>query len=488
VCLVDTRNWAEPRPPYIALSHCWGTPTGPGGTIPLKTTLNNLESHQKGILLRELPKTFRDAVDIARHLGQDYLWIDSLAIIQDSTEDWQSESAQMASIYENALLTIAATTSTNCEGGCGIEPWHQAITKGKAIVVNDRWGITAGKYEVKLKRTGGNWRGLEGWSLPLHTRGWVLQEAVLSRRTLHMPFRQMVWQCREHLDYEDAYFFLPHQTRTTKQLAEVGFLSYHSDQSVSNLGRYKHTWWDLAENYSRRALTYKSDKLPAIAGVLRFYEKHFSDAPLLGLWKKSLAMDLSWNPEFLPDEQMLTSRVPGIPSWTWLCCQGEIAKPLELVPNGESELALVAWDPQWTGQPDVSPLKTGTLTVKSRIFKFTLDQYISGSDSIRETFQQNLMPLFLHDYGFFFFYRNDLKQDFNKGCEVTVLLLFTYKSYSEEEQSDDQISFLALLPAPGDPSVYVRTGYGKATRAWGYDSSFVNHVSKNWKEATVRLV
>jgi hypothetical protein len=485
VRLVDTEDWTEPRPEYTALSHCWGMPSGLQGTYPLKTTLNNLKSHKKGILLSELPKTFRDAVKITRRLERNFLWIDSLAIIQDSKEDWQSESAQMASIYEKALLTIAATTSSNCEGGCGIEPWNLTVTTAKAEVDNDRWGIAPGEYQVKLKRTGGNWRGLDGWSLPLHTRGWVLQEAVLSRRTLHMPFQQMVWQCREHLDYEDAYFFLPHQKRTTKALAEVGFLSYQSDRPGPG---YNHIWWDLAENYSRRVLTYESDKLPAIAGVIRFHERQFSDTSLLGLWKKTLALDLSWHPEFLPDKEMLTSRLAGIPSWTWLCCQGEIIKPIELVPDEDNRLSIVEWDVQWTSQPYVSPLKASTLTVKSRIFRTTLDQDISGSDSFRETFQRNLMASFIDEYGFSFYYRNDLKQDLTEGDEVTFLLLFTHKSHNEEERYEDYIAFLALHPAPNDASAYVRIGYGHASRAWSHDSKFVNHVSKDWKEANIRLV
>jgi hypothetical protein len=51
-------------------------------------------------------------------LGIDFLWIDSLCIIQDSTSDWKGESAKMASIYENAFLTIASTKSKEGAAGC----------------------------------------------------------------------------------------------------------------------------------------------------------------------------------------------------------------------------------------------------------------------------------------------------------------------------------------------------------------------------------
>lgn len=62
---------------WIALSHCWGT------NNTFKTTLNKIESFEQGIEWEELPKTFQDAVLVTRALGVQYLWIDTLCIIQD---------------------------------------------------------------------------------------------------------------------------------------------------------------------------------------------------------------------------------------------------------------------------------------------------------------------------------------------------------------------------------------------------------------------
>lgn len=61
----------------VALSHCWGK----GDTF--KTTLRTLESHKHEIGWTKLPKTFKDAVLVTRRLGVQYLWIDSLCIVQD---------------------------------------------------------------------------------------------------------------------------------------------------------------------------------------------------------------------------------------------------------------------------------------------------------------------------------------------------------------------------------------------------------------------
>jgi hypothetical protein len=47
-----------------------------------------------------------------------YLWIDSLGIIQESGEDFTWEIARMGSVCAGALVTIAAGDSTDCNSGC----------------------------------------------------------------------------------------------------------------------------------------------------------------------------------------------------------------------------------------------------------------------------------------------------------------------------------------------------------------------------------
>lgn len=97
---------------YIALSHCWGN-----GEEILKTTSRDLPNYQIQIPVDKIPKTYRDAMIIARALDVSYLWIDSLCIVQDDDADWHSQSAEMASVYQNSYLTIAAADSINPNGG-----------------------------------------------------------------------------------------------------------------------------------------------------------------------------------------------------------------------------------------------------------------------------------------------------------------------------------------------------------------------------------
>jgi len=68
---------------YCALSHCWGPPE----KRPFRTTAENMERVISGIPIDELPRTFREVIALVRAMEIDYLWIDSLCIIQDDQQD-----------------------------------------------------------------------------------------------------------------------------------------------------------------------------------------------------------------------------------------------------------------------------------------------------------------------------------------------------------------------------------------------------------------
>lgn len=81
--------------------------------MPFQKTKDTLPERQHNIPIVDLPQSFRDAVKITRRLGQRYLWIDALCIIQDSIEDWKAESIQMGDIYRRSTFAIAAAASKN---------------------------------------------------------------------------------------------------------------------------------------------------------------------------------------------------------------------------------------------------------------------------------------------------------------------------------------------------------------------------------------
>jgi hypothetical protein len=66
---------------YTTLSHCWGFDADPKA----RTLKDNIRARYTGIDVELLPKTFQDAISVTRQIGIQYIWIDTLCIIQDNT-------------------------------------------------------------------------------------------------------------------------------------------------------------------------------------------------------------------------------------------------------------------------------------------------------------------------------------------------------------------------------------------------------------------
>ena len=58
-----------------------------------------------------------DVIRATRKLGLQYLWIDSLCIIQKSDEDWRREASKMAEAYQRATFNILVEAAGNCQEG-----------------------------------------------------------------------------------------------------------------------------------------------------------------------------------------------------------------------------------------------------------------------------------------------------------------------------------------------------------------------------------
>jgi Heterokaryon incompatibility protein (HET) len=67
-----------PPADYVALSHVWGGL----GNETITTKRDTLSARCDSIPFATMPLTFQNAVMVCRELGLQYLWIDSLCIIQ----------------------------------------------------------------------------------------------------------------------------------------------------------------------------------------------------------------------------------------------------------------------------------------------------------------------------------------------------------------------------------------------------------------------
>ncbi|CAA9957074.1 HET domain containing protein [Pyrenophora teres f. maculata] len=71
-----------------------------------------------GVAIEDLPKTDQNTVLlVCKNISMDYLWIDSLCLIQDDQQDWKEQASRMGDVYENAFVTIAAVAAHNASEG-----------------------------------------------------------------------------------------------------------------------------------------------------------------------------------------------------------------------------------------------------------------------------------------------------------------------------------------------------------------------------------
>lgn len=197
ICLIETENGGATMPgQYVALSHRW--PVNP--TEHFMTTKEVIEQRKRKIKLTDLPANYRDAVIVTRTLGLKYLWIDSLCIVQDDAADWEREAALMGSIYHNSTVTVMAATSVINENGGRKNEMKTSSNGflGKRKARNKRAGVKLKYIDEHWVETGDYWEILEGSTIPLDelellSRGWVMQEEMLSRRRIIYKPDQSVW-------------------------------------------------------------------------------------------------------------------------------------------------------------------------------------------------------------------------------------------------------------------------------------------------------
>lgn len=289
VHLVITAGWTE-KPVYATLSHCWGK----NKFETLNST--NIEELKHKVPNKFLPKSFSDAIQIARAVGLAYLWIDSLCIIQDNSKDWETEASMMSSVYGGSLLNIAASSARDGTEGCFLKPQYHSggFTAQVSICgrIETRDFATMDEYEKSVTKS------------HLATRGWTMQEKLLPTRTIHCGDQGFFWECKSRIASE--YF--------------PDGLPYALPNSLVLVRSSPETQWtELKSRYSKCDLTNSGDKLVALSGIVHSIQSTTGDQYLAGLWREKLEEQLCWwvsDPRQRPEYRA--------PSWSWTAIDGPI--------------------------------------------------------------------------------------------------------------------------------------------------------------------
>jgi Heterokaryon incompatibility protein (HET) len=113
---------------YVALSYVWGGIDAYQSKKCRKTSDVLTGDEIVPIKRRRLPKTIRDAMRVTELIGERYLWVDALCIVQDDDFEKAMTISGMDKIYRNSLLTIVAADGRDAHSGLvGLEAGSRLI-------------------------------------------------------------------------------------------------------------------------------------------------------------------------------------------------------------------------------------------------------------------------------------------------------------------------------------------------------------------------
>ncbi|CAH0024678.1 unnamed protein product [Clonostachys rhizophaga] len=300
--------------PYFALSHCWG-----GSGVSFTLTKKNYKDLKRGIKIDRLSKTIRDAANVVQSMAYEYLWVDSLCIIQDDDADWKEQAQQMDLVYKHAVLTIAATGSKDETFPlCIPEKFYQDINPEGYRYHQDSFDYYR-SVSSKLRQ------GLEE------------REQLRSRK--NNSTGMLVRVLRTKFFEPPSEIIFDHRLDDwTKGSTALNTSSIGHEMSILSIKRK--IWRDIVEDYSGRALTKITDRSIAIHGVTKEVENVFGTRCLFGIRVDDMPFDLLWSirgrvPDFSTNSIVspgIRKRVPieavpirsAAPSWSWLSVQGSV--------------------------------------------------------------------------------------------------------------------------------------------------------------------
>ncbi|KAF9477232.1 HET-domain-containing protein [Pholiota conissans] len=383
--IIDCSNPSKPRlvethrqitGHYCALSYVWG------GEQKQKTTKSNISTYIHEGINVALPQTIADAVLVTAKLGIRYLWVDALCIIQDSSEDKDSELGIMAHIYRDAYLTICASSAFRADHGFlpnerapDVLPFYYADKlKPPARMV--------AKYDIPRPQRGVT-NNLVILNSPLDDRAWCLQESRLSPRKLTFRPPYALYKCPSFYGLDIS---LPPRFRSHNPAADKDHFLFDTNKDrgtdVASTDEFRgdllDRWQMLLLDYSQRKMTVPSDKFVALGSIAETYQAILDDQYVAGLWKRNLLRDLLWavRPPQGPDDSHLPRPVVyRAPTWSWAAVDGRLTRspqPPALGGCYEAEIVACEVTPKISSYP-FGEITSGKLTLRAKIYPLMRD-------------------------------------------------------------------------------------------------------------------
>ncbi|KAH7081178.1 heterokaryon incompatibility protein-domain-containing protein [Paraphoma chrysanthemicola] len=303
---------------YFALSYVWGR------AVTIKTTNQNFSIFQQNGALggtATLPTTVSDAMLLTREMGEQYLWVDCLCIVQDSPTMY-SDIVNMDAIFARAELTIITTCGNNANVAlAGVRP-------------NTRRRRTMSKQQdcslLTLYLPTSKLGLLDGTTYA--SRAWTFQELLFAKRILFVSSQQIVFHCSHSRRSESIPMERSHNT----QFGSGRIKLYPELNSTMSNFEMLETYTAMVEEYSEKDLSFQSDIENAFAGLASVLESWHRGSPVFhGYMSSFFAWSMMWMFEVgsyvsSSEPEIERGRREEFPTWSW------VAWPAIISPLGQS--------------------------------------------------------------------------------------------------------------------------------------------------------
>ena len=324
ILLVDVQNnclvKATTGQQYVALSYVRGN------ARMFHTTKSNYKALRKDDALdpqkTKLPKAISDAMRLVEMLGERYLWVDCLSIVQDDIMRKHLQLNNMNKIFGNAFLTIISASGTDANTRLhGTEPGTRLPYVVGETIQGTHFISRPANLRALLDQ--GSYGSLS----------WKYQERLLSRRCLVLTAHQAYFLCLSSV-HTDATSCKPDASHPeldvpSNPLAEIQLrrtLKAKTSPDIFSRGGFL-LYDELVHTFTKRALSHPAERLSAFAGIGAVLKESYGSAFLSGLPESLFDLALLWVSSTTDDSPTTPSppRSPHFPSWSWASQPGPIA-------------------------------------------------------------------------------------------------------------------------------------------------------------------
>ncbi|KAF4895511.1 hypothetical protein CGCF415_v007867 [Colletotrichum fructicola] len=344
--VIDMRDMriVQPFEPvrFVALSYMWEASEGAGHAQLVNANAEDLGA-EGSLSAVSLPRIITDTISLCRDLGERYLWVDRLCIVQDDERSKPDQIDGMDRIYRSAAFAIMAALDDRTGKGL---PGYIDERRPRASL----WGPPRNRNS----RRGIDPNGVQAIVDPSlwNRRGWTFQERLFTKRRLFITEYQVLFECcRAQAAEELTWGPLLKDDPYYSPVEEAGHEDDHdcgdadADAGVSHDGekrkKNRHSFgtgfyckprfgksttiqlqdhimladyclW--VENYTPRELSHGDDVLNAFAGVDNAVKKAMKTEVMYGLPATCLPQALMWSHTGRAARREETA---WIPSWSW---------------------------------------------------------------------------------------------------------------------------------------------------------------------------